>query len=263
MRWPVAACLLVAACQRPPDPGVAAGSGSPGAAPVAPAVAPLAAAEGSAVAIPTADVLRTMPAPVVDDAARRCRVDTDCRVHQPSDWSAAVECCYDYGCSLEYEAVNLGTWRLVQAWRRANAFDCVAHVRDKGPCPSETARCGLAQEPPPAACVEQQCRVAWPERWPVVDAQAQRCEVDADCTSVPASSTAPAQRCCPDLCSSERVAVNRSTAQELDAWKAAHTGDCEAWRTDNRCPPTATCAGPRAVPACVGGLCALEAPPGP
>lgn len=199
---------------------------------------------------------QSMP-PVVVASAQRCKTDAECRLHQPSDWSAEVECCYTYGCDLKYEAVNLTSWELLKRWRAAHAFDCVAHLAKSGPCATTSAVCGLSQEPPPAVCAAGLCSVAIPEAWPKVDGSAQRCDVDGDCRAIGEPSSKPEAVCCGGGCGGPWVAVNRATQEELDRWLAGQKSACADKVV---CAAAAACgASPAAV--CTGGLCAMAPAP--
>ena len=148
--------LLVAGCNRGAEVPAGSGSGS----------------GSAAVEVDEQTLLGQSTPPVVVASAQRCKTDAECRLHQPSDWSAEVECCYSYACDLRYEAVNLTSWELLKRWRTAHAFDCVAHLSKSGPCATTSPVCGLSQEPPPAVCSAGLCSVAIPEAWPKVDGSA-------------------------------------------------------------------------------------------
>lgn len=195
--------------------------------------------------------------PVVVAEAQICSADADCRVHQPSDWSAEVECCYAYGCDLRYEAVNQANWELLKRWRKAHAFDCVDHLRKSGPCATTSPVCGLSQEPPPAVCSAGICRVAVPEAWPKVDGGAQRCDVDGDCRAIPEPSSKLEALCCGMGCGGPFVAVNRATQEELDSWLAGEKADCDA---RVKCSQAPAC-GPAPAAICTGGVCGLAPSP--
>jgi hypothetical protein len=198
------------------------------------------------------------PSPAIDDESRTCRVDDDCRVVQPGDWSAAVECCYDYPCKLDYEAVNTRWFERQRAWQLANPFDCTVELAEQ-PCPTRTPRCGLSQDPPPVACDEGTCRIAWPEPWPVVDPEAQTCTVDDECITYAQSRTSIAGRCCNNACIGEPVAVNRRTAEALATWTETHAPACDDVLPDGDGCDVQDC-DPWEPPAahCNAGLCALE-----
>lgn len=233
--------LLVAGCNRGAEVPAGSGSGS----------------GSAAVEVDEQTLLAQSTPPVVVAAAQRCKTDAECRLHQPSDWSAEVECCYNYSCDLRYEAVNLASWELLKRWRTAHAFDCVAHLGKSGPCATTSPVCGLSQEPPPAVCAAGLCTVAIPEAWPTVDGSAQRCDVDGDCRAIPTPSSKPAELCCAARCEGPWVAANRSTQQELEAWQKgerAHCGDKVV------CTAAAAC-GPSPAAVCTGGLCAMAPAP--
>lgn len=206
-----------------------------------------------------------MPAPVLPIAPpdvrldeQHCETHEDCRVFQPGDWNARVECCYEYGCDLDYVAVSSRTWAAIRAWQRANPFDCAAHLRDAGPCNPRGARCGLVQHAPAAACQDGRCRLALPEVWPAVDPDAQRCTSPADCLAFRPSSTSGVARCCGGACDGEWTAINRDTAQEIDRWRNNHAPSCESWREANDCPPTTACSLIPPPVTCRGGECVVE-----
>lgn len=207
-------------------------------------------------AIDPAD-LSGAPPPAIDEISTTCRVDDDCRVVQPGDWSAAVECCYDYPCTLDYVAVNTGWFDHNRAWQQANPFDCTAELAEQ-PCPTRSPRCGLSQDPPPVACDDGTCRIAWPEPWPVVDPDAQTCTVDDECVAFAHSRTSVDGRCCDDACFGQPVAVNRRTAEALTSWIERDAPTCDdALHDGTGCSPQ-DCAPWEPPPAhCDAGLCAL------
>lgn len=236
-----AVALLLAGCGR--GDGAPSGDGSGSAAGPAP--------------VDEKTLLAADRPPVVVAEAQTCSADADCRVHQPSDWSAEVECCYTYGCDLKYEAVNQANWELLKKWRKAHAFDCVDHLGKSGPCATSSPVCGLSQEPPPAVCRAGICRVAIPEGWPKVDGGAQRCDVDGDCRAIAEPSSKPEAVCCGGRCDGPWVAVNRATQEEFDGWLAGEKAACDA---RVKCSQAAAC-GPAPAAVCTGGLCAMAPAP--
>lgn len=239
LRQVAAALLLLAGCGRGGEAPAAEGSGS-----------------GATVQVDEKTLLAAATPPVVVASAQQCSSDADCRVHQPSDWSPEVECCYAYGCDLTYEAVNQQSWELLKRWRKAHAFDCVAHLGKTGPCATSSPVCGLSQEPPPAVCSEGLCKVATPEAWPKVDGSAQRCDVDGDCRAIAEPSSKAEALCCEGRCGGPWVAVNRATQEELTAWQASQKAVCDA---RVKCPAAGGCA-PAPAAVCTGGLCAMAPP---
>lgn len=240
------AALLVA-CRPESAPVVAEGSAS---------AAPAAEAEGSGA--PAAAAVDAVGFEGVDATEQTCTTSADCRVVQPSDWSARVECCYEYPCDLDYIAVNRSTWDGLRAWQRAHPFDCAAHLQSEGPCDPRPARCGLDQEPPGADCVEGLCQVAWPAPWPQVDADAQTCAIASDCRPWRRTATSIETRCCEADCGMDWVAINQSTRDELDAWIQAHPVDCDATVASGACAERSACATAAPGVACVAGLCAVR-----
>lgn len=248
--------LLLAGCPSGADPG--AGSDAPGS-----GASPSGTSEGSAepAAVvpaegsgPVALGGAPMPAYTGPDAVA-CRTAEDCRVTQPSDWSPAVECCYDYPCRLDYVAISRTRWDELRAWRRANPFDCAAHLQAEGPCAQRPAQCGLSQDPPPAACVEGACVVAWPATGPEVDADAQICTSRADCVAMRASSSTWAHHCCETPPCGEWVAVARSTVAELEMWAESDLPTCGTWGHGQRCPEVGACDDRPPDVTCRAGTC--------
>ncbi len=207
--------------------------------------------EGSA-----AVALAGAPMPAWDDpGATSCRVNDDCRVTQPGDWSADVECCYDYPCRLDFVAVSRTRWDEIRAWRRENAFDCAGHLQANGPCAQRPAQCGLSQEPPPAACIDGACVVAWPSRGPEVEVDTQICTSRADCVAMRASSSAWAHHCCEDVPCGEWIAVARSTVAELEMWAETDLPDCASWADGATCPAASACEDVPPDVTCRAGTC--------
>jgi hypothetical protein len=197
------------------------------------------------------------PVAIDDAAAKTCRVNADCRVIQPGDWSARVECCYDYPCRLDYIAINQSTWDALREERRATPFDCAAYLQSEGPCAHRPAPCGLDQTPPEPACIEGQCAVAWPVAGPTLDPDAQHCASRADCVAMRASAVSWARRCCDAApCGDDWVAVSRRTVAEVEAWAAEDLPDCAAWGHGHTCPEAVAC-DPVPVPdvTCRAGTC--------
>jgi len=190
--------------------------------------------------------------------AQACAQHSDCRVFQPGDWNERVECCYEYGCDLDYVAVNQETWTLLRQWQRDHPFDCVSHLREQGPCANRSTRCGLIQDAPAAACQEGVCRVATPPQWPIVDPEAQRCTSDADCAAYRSAESSPLERCCGQDCSDEWISISRNTEAEIDRWRAHHAPRCETWREQHECPPSTACALVSPGVTCRGGECRLR-----
>ncbi len=221
--------------------------------------------EGSGAALPSPGednvvdpaVLDGADPPTVVPEEQSCRIDDDCRAYQPGDWSPRVECCYEYPCDLDYTAVNQRTWTAMRAWRDANPFDCAAHLQDVGPCRHRTARCGLDQQAPPAACVDGLCIVAWPDPWPAVDPEAQACTVDPDCLAYRPSSSSTRGRCCGDVCGSQWVAISRATAVEIDRWTHERAEPCATWLAANSCPEPLACSSTPPRVECRGGACVV------
>lgn len=190
--------------------------------------------------------------------ARACASDDACRVMQPSDWDARVECCYEYPCSLDYLAINQSTWDALRAWRLANPFDCTQHLQREGPCAPRTERCGLDQEPPEARCREGMCEVAWPLDGPQPDPEAQLCSTRRDCLAYRATATSFQTRCCGQDCRSRWTAINGRTRVEIEAWSSQQAPACDAWFGAPECPSDEVC-DPVVPPAvtCRDGQCGL------
>lgn len=227
-------------------PATPAGSGAP-----AEATSGVAAA-GSAAAAEPGRPDWTGPQP--------CEVDEQCRVFQPGDWSPEVECCYEYGCNLDYVAVNGSTVEQQRAWQRAHPFDCTEHLRQHGPCETRVPVCGLDQTPPPAACIENQCKIVYPDPWPSVVPDAQTCALDADCVPFRVSSTSLMSRCCGIDCNPSWVAVSASTLAEVQTWLSSFAPSCESWSLNSQCPQSEACAVTAPPVRCVAGVCALTPP---
>ncbi len=221
-------------------------------------VTPPAANGSGAAAVIDEESLVGAPPPAVQLDAQVCESHEDCRVFQPGDWNARVECCYEYRCDLDYVAVNARTWDLLRAWQRANPFDCVAHLRDAGPCSTRTPRCGLVQAAPAAACIEGLCEATLPEEWPRVDPEAQRCTSNSECIAYRPASTSLEARCCGMDCSGPWVAINNATAEEIDRWKRFHAPACEPYLAENICDSMAACALVTPPVVCRGGECVVE-----
>ncbi len=187
-----------------------------------------------------------------------CATSADCRVVQPSDWSARVECCYEYPCDLDYIAINQSSWERLRAWQLSHPFDCAAHLQSDGPCDARPSRCGLDQEPPRAECVDGVCQVAWPSPWPRVDGDAQTCAIASDCRPWRTSATSLETRCCEADCGTDWVAINEQTRDELAAWIEAHPVDCDATVSSGTCAERSACATAAPGVACVAGLCAVR-----
>jgi hypothetical protein len=223
----------------------------------------IAALEGSASGSGETATLEGAPAPDITTGAQTCTADDECRVYQPSDWNPRVECCYEYGCDLDYAAVNTETWQQLRAWQRANPFDCTTHLREGGPCTSRTVECGLSQQAPAARCDDGHCAVVYPDPWPAIDPGTQRCTSDAECVAHRPSATSPEARCCGSRCESDWVAIARETAAELERWRADHAPACDVWRQSNPCPPPTACELTPPPVACRGGACVLASLPSP
>ncbi|MCB9507895.1 MAG: hypothetical protein H6698_06200 [Myxococcales bacterium] len=220
-----------------------------------PDVAEASGSDTSGVEAPTRESLAGAPPPAVLPAEQSCARNEDCRVHQPSDWNVRVECCYEYGCELDYVAINQTTWAALRAWQAANRFDCAAELQREGPCATRAPRCGLSQDPPAAVCVDGLCTVATPTSWPVIDAAAQRCTAPGDCGAFDTATTSLRSRCCGSACGGEWVPINRSTALELAAWTAA-APPCDGF--DRSECPADPCDEPAPAVTCRGGQCVLE-----
>lgn len=196
-------------------------------------------------------------APPVLDPARPCTRDDECRTWQPGDWSADVECCYAYPCRLDFAAIHVQDWETRRAWQRANPFDCVAHLRETGPCDPRTPRCGLDQTAPAAVCRDGACALAAPDPWPQIDPQAQICTSNADCVALATSTLQPQARCCENRpCPGGWTAVSRETMRELQQWQE-HDATCPE---DASCSTTPISCAPGAVPAvvCTAGFCQVR-----
>lgn len=199
------------------------------------------------------------PPPSVALSDQTCASHADCRVFQPGDWNARVECCYEYRCDLDYVAINEGTWQALRAWQRENPFDCVAHLQEEGPCNARTPRCGLVQDAPAAACVDGLCQATLPETWPVADPEAQRCTSASECVAYRPVTTSATYRCCDGAaCDDTWVAINTSTAEELQRWRQHHAQPCAMWREDNTCPAPTPCNAAAPEVFCRGGECVLQ-----
>lgn len=247
------ALALLAGCwstPAPTPPGESSGE--------APAVEPaddrwalLTAAQG------TPEVLATLPPPSFIGGSlpqQSCGADSDCRVIQPSDWSADVECCYEYGCELDYVAINQDSFRIWRAWKTANPFDCQAHLQSDGPCENRAMRCGFVQDPPEAACVAGVCQVAFPDVWPVVAPEAQSCTVSAECRVVNLGGATPAAQCCANNCNANWTAINDATFAEYSTYQAMLPAlECAGVP----CPPEECNAEPP-ISACDTGMCRLR-----
>lgn len=243
------ACLV--ACTPSPPPGASAAD---------PSVADESAGSGELTpAVGTAAAATTLAgsAPPAMDAARSCTRDDECRAWQPGDWSADVECCYAYPCRLDFAAIHVQDWEVRRAWQRANPFDCVAHLRESGPCDPRTPRCGLDQTAPAAVCRDGACALAPPEPWPRIDPQAQICTSNADCVALATSTLQPQARCCENRpCPGSWTAVSRETMRELQQWQE-HDAVCPG---DAGCSANQISCAPGAVPpvACAAGFCQLR-----
>lgn len=188
------------------------------------------------------------------DGPQPCASNDECRVVQPSDWSPAVECCYDYPCSLDYLALNADHAELYRAWQRANPFDCAEFSREVGPCSTQAVTCGLAQEPPQAACVEGMCQLALPDPWPAADPEAQTCGTNGDCVPYRTRAAREGTACCADDCvEGDWIAISRTTRDEFAAYIQAHQEEC-----GEACPDAADCAFDEPHVTCEGGYCVLE-----
>jgi hypothetical protein len=205
----------------------------------------------------TPEVLATLPAPSFVAGslpAQTCGADSDCRVIQPSDWSAGVECCYEYGCDLDYVAVNQDAFRIWRSWKAANPFDCQTHLQENGPCENRASRCGFVQDPPEAACVMGTCQVALPEVWPVVDEQAQSCTVSAECRVVNLGGATPQAQCCSNNCNANWAALNDATFAEYSTYQAMLPAlECAAVSCLQE-----ECAAEPPIAACDTGMCRLR-----
>ena len=226
-----ATLALVLGCPAAPSaPGAGSGAATE-------ATEPVVGAEGSGdPAAPDA------PIALDTEAATTCRVNADCRVMQPGDWSARVECCYDYPCRLDYVAINQSTWDALREQRRATPFDCAAFLQSEGPCAHRPAPCGLEQTPHEPACLDGRCAVAWPTAGPTLDPEAQHCASRADCVAMRASAVSWERRCCDAApCGDDWVAVSRRTVAEVEAWAEQDLPDCAAWGHGQTCPAPAAC----------------------
>lgn len=179
------------------------------------------------------ETLAEMPLPSTQDYAQTCDSDEMCRVYQASDWSAEVVCCYEYGCALDYIAINQNMWSLILAWRQAHAFDCVAHAQELGPCNNRAIHCGLSQEPPPARCVEGLCEIAYPAVWPQIIPTAQTCNMNNNCDSIRVDMLTTEHICCQTCPTGAPIAVNNHTLEEITAWR--ETLDCSSLECEDAC----------------------------
>lgn len=205
----------------------------------------------------TPEVLATLPAPSFTPSSlpsQTCSADSDCRTIQPADWSADVECCYEYGCGLEFVAVNQATFGIWRAWKTANPFDCPAHLQANGPCENRPIRCGLLQDEPASACVMGVCQVVFPDTWPAADPQAQTCAVDSDCAAINLDAASAQAQCCPESpCIGRWAALNERTRQEFSQLLAMQPAvSCD----DVGCQQL-FCGRPPHVATCDTGLCRL------
>lgn len=199
------------------------------------------------------------PPPSVDLDDQPCAAHDECRVFQPSDWNPRVECCYEYSCDLDYVAINDGTWDRIRAWQQANPFDCVAHLGEAGPCSARTPRCGLIQDAPTAACIDNQCVATLPEPWPAADPEAQRCTSDAECLAYRPASTSDLGRCCGLACEGfDWIAINDTTAEEVDRWLRNHAPSCEDYLAEQPCDLMGACALRPPSTRCRGGVCVID-----
>ena len=191
------------------------------------------------------------PHPSTDPGERPCRDDSECRTWRPSSWSPRVECCYEYGCDLDWHALHDDQWRDVRAWRQANPFDCEAELQRSGPCSTRPVSCALAWEAR-ALCQGGVCALAAPPAGPELLPQASTCHVDSDCAVLSRSRLAEETRCCPDLCG-PFVAVNQQALREIAAWVESANQDCGS----DLCPAPPPC--PQLQPAtrCSAGQCQL------
>jgi hypothetical protein len=205
----------------------------------------------------TPEVLATLPPPSFATSSlppQTCSADSDCRTIQPADWSADVECCYEYGCGLEFVAVNQSSFGIWRAWKNANPFDCPTHLQANGPCENRPIRCGLLQDEPESACVMGTCQVIFPDTWPAADPQAQTCAVDNDCSVVNLDAASPQAQCCQESpCTGRWAALNERTRQEFSQLLAMQP----AVSCDNvDCEPV-QCTRPALVVTCETGICRL------
>lgn len=205
------------------------------------------------VVVPTAEELVGAPMPVLG-VPQPCASDDECRVVQPSDWSPAVECCYDYPCSLDYLAINADYADLYRAWQRANPFDCAEFSQEIGPCRTQAVTCGLSQDPPGAACIEGMCQLVLPDRWPAVDPQAQTCGTDGDCVPYRLRDVIDGMSCCPTGCEEgDWVAITRATRGEFIDYIESNPPECGEW-----CPDERECDFDEPDVSCDGGYCVLQ-----
>jgi hypothetical protein len=227
------------------------------------------ATEGSTLVVNVVPAVAADPVPVELSGAERppwspetqtCEVDSECRVMQPSDWSAEVECCYEYGCQLDYVAVNTATQQAQRAWQAANRYDCTEHLRSNGPCETRVPRCGLDQSAPQAVCRSGLCDIAWPDPWPVTDSDAQTCSIDADCRAYRPGSNSPLTRCCNAACDTNWTAINTATLDELTRWRTEEAVSCERlFGEANPCPEAVPCQPTAPAVTCAAGLCRVAA----
>jgi len=207
------------------------------------------------IVVPDRETLAGLDAPPGIDDTQICRVDTDCRVYQPSDWDPRVECCYEYPCALDYAAVNQQTWTMMRAWQQANPFDCASYVQTSGPCSNRPIRCGLSQEPPDAACVEGTCQVIYPHPWPQIDPNAQACSVNADCRAFWTQSLGYLARCCDYDCREQWIGISAATLDELRTWEETLAPTCDEILAVHTCPAPVQCISRPRVAECRAGLC--------
>lgn len=219
----------------------------------------LAEADGPArLVIPPASELIGAPQPVPGTQPLACEDDDMCRVWRPSAWGPRVECCYEYGCELDFEPIHADEWALLRAWREANPVDCTAELQEGRPCLTDIPACPFETAPPMARCLDGQCGLALPPRWPVVAPEAQTCSVASECVAVRASVFVTLERCCAGHCPDLWAALNREGLRVLEDWLDRHAPRCAEVREALDCDPATPCPGDPPPVRCRDGFCALQ-----
>lgn len=235
----LALLLLVASCTRPPVEEPATGLDE------APAEAPQEADPAS---------WEGEPMPDVDPSRTACHADDACRVWRPSSWNARVECCYEYGCAMDWTPIHADDWERLRAWRQANPFDCQEAIDDDGPCAVAPDVCGL-QLDATAACVEERCTLVLPTSGPTFTDSARTCRTDSHCVAVRRDFLSERARCCEGICGTW-TAISTEALSNAEAWLGQ---DAPACPTDGACPePSARCDQEAPQVRCLAGLCRLE-----
>ncbi|TVR00487.1 MAG: hypothetical protein EA398_11325 [Deltaproteobacteria bacterium] len=208
--------------------------------------------------IPDAAALHGIPAPLPEPDTVACADDGQCRAWRPSAWGPRVECCYEFGCGLDFEALHTDQWALLRAWREANPVDCSEELHESGSCAINPPACPFDTSPPPTRCVDGRCALALPDPWPVVADEAQTCSVGSDCVAVHGIALSSRGRCCAGGCDSPWHALARETVGALEDWLDTHAPSCAEVQEALQCEPATRCAGEPPGVRCADGFCVLE-----